>query len=408
MKEIITIQAGQCGNQISSTFWDHLNVEHKNLEGNHAKFFYESLNGLTNRAILLDSEPRAIEQIFNGNFSEENVLISEEKIGSGNNWAIGRETASKMENKIKDLIQRELEACESLEGFNLMHSTAGGTGSGFSSFLVKILKENYAKKIISTISVLPSNEISETVVQPYNSVLNLAAILESDNPILVDNSSLFRIGADSNDFSNANFLLGSAIASYTRPLRFPSFMFSDLSEISSALNIGRLNLKTFSCNFKNKRKTKSFEILKKLQNRNNLFADFSTSTENNLCTKNEIISCINFVFNTKNEDLRKSNLEFFEKGQSQFVKWMPPSYFSLGLEYENELNPFDAVGITNSTGITNLISNVCNQFDKLKKRGAFLDVYRKYDENLEELENSRIKLQKIVEEYENASKTFAD
>jgi len=56
----------------------------------------------------------------------------------------------------------------------LLHSIAGGTGSGMGSFLLERLNDRYPKKLIQTYSVFPNaDEVSDVVVQPYNSILTL-------------------------------------------------------------------------------------------------------------------------------------------------------------------------------------------------------------------------------------------
>ena len=45
---------------------------------------------------------------------------------------------------------REAEYCDSLEGFTLCHSIAGGTGSGMGSYLLELLSERWNKKLIQT------------------------------------------------------------------------------------------------------------------------------------------------------------------------------------------------------------------------------------------------------------------
>jgi len=41
-----------------------------------------------------------------------------------------------------DMIDREAEGSDSLEGFVLCHSIAGGTGSGMGSFILEVLVPN--------------------------------------------------------------------------------------------------------------------------------------------------------------------------------------------------------------------------------------------------------------------------
>lgn len=54
----------------------------------------------------------------------------------------------------------------------MMHSIAGGTGSGMGSYLLEKISDRYPKKLVQTYSVFP-NQTSDVVVQPYNSILTL-------------------------------------------------------------------------------------------------------------------------------------------------------------------------------------------------------------------------------------------
>lgn len=47
-----------------------------------------------------------------------------------------------MQDEIMDMIDREAEGSDSLEGFVLCHSIAGGTGSGMGSFILEVLVPN--------------------------------------------------------------------------------------------------------------------------------------------------------------------------------------------------------------------------------------------------------------------------
>ena len=61
-----------------------------------------------------------------------------------------------MNEEIFDILDREADNSDSLEGFVLCHSIAGGTGSGMGSFLLERLTDRYPKKLIQTYSVFPN------------------------------------------------------------------------------------------------------------------------------------------------------------------------------------------------------------------------------------------------------------
>ena len=79
----------------------------------------------------------------------------------------------------------------------LMHSIAGGTGSGLGSFLLERLNDKFPKKLIQTYSVFPNAQEGDVVVQPYNSLLTLKRLTNhADSVVVLDNGALARISAD--------------------------------------------------------------------------------------------------------------------------------------------------------------------------------------------------------------------
>jgi tubulin gamma len=89
----------------------------------------------------------------------------------------------------------------------LLHSIAGGTGSGCGSFLLERLNDRYPKKLLQAYSVFPvNNQSSEIVVQPYNSLLTLKRLTEkADCVVVLDNTALNRIVADTAHEQNPSF-----------------------------------------------------------------------------------------------------------------------------------------------------------------------------------------------------------
>lgn len=81
-----------------------------------------------------------------------------------------------------EMIDREAEGSDSLDGFILLHSIAGGTGSGLGSYMLEKVQDRFPKKLIQTYSVFPNNlDTSDVVIQPYNCLLALKRLaLNSD------------------------------------------------------------------------------------------------------------------------------------------------------------------------------------------------------------------------------------
>jgi len=148
-REIITLQVGQCGNQIGADFWKQLCLEHgiepdgsltpttTASDDRKDVFFYPSDDDhYIRRALLIDLEPRVVNKLthsgpYRNLFNPENVFISTHGGGAGNNWASGFRQGEENQEQVLDMIDRESDNSDSLEGFVLCHSIAGGTGELF-------------------------------------------------------------------------------------------------------------------------------------------------------------------------------------------------------------------------------------------------------------------------------------
>ncbi len=94
----------------------------------------------------------------------------------------------------------------------LLHSIAGGTGSGLGSFLLERLNDRFPKKLIQTYSVFP--ESSDVVVQPYNSLLASKRLVEhADSVVVLDNAALTRIAADRLHMQDPSFVQTNQLVS---------------------------------------------------------------------------------------------------------------------------------------------------------------------------------------------------
>ena len=61
----------------------------------------------------------------------------------------------------------------------------------------EIIKEEYSDKFISTNSIIPSFQVSDTIVEPYNAMFSIQYLLEyADNVLTTDNQSLNKINKE--------------------------------------------------------------------------------------------------------------------------------------------------------------------------------------------------------------------
>ena len=122
MREIVHLQAGQCGNQIGAKFWEIISDEHgigpdgsyvgtSELQMERIDVYYNQAMGLSPeakskgeklvsggkfvpRAILVDLEPGTMDSVrsgpYGGIFRPDNFVFGQS--GAGNNWAKGHYT----------------------------------------------------------------------------------------------------------------------------------------------------------------------------------------------------------------------------------------------------------------------------------------------------------------------------
>ena len=80
--------------------------------------------------------------------------------GAANNWAKGHYTdGAELVDNIMEIVRRESEQCDCLQGFQLTHSLGGGTGSGLGTLIISKIREEYQDRIMCSYSVVPSPKV---------------------------------------------------------------------------------------------------------------------------------------------------------------------------------------------------------------------------------------------------------
>lgn len=86
------------------------------------------------------------------------------EFGIGNNWAKGHYTeGAELIDSVLDVVRKEAEDCDCLQGFQLAHSLGGGTGSGMGTLLISKIREEYPDRIMSSFSVVPSPKVKTNI-----------------------------------------------------------------------------------------------------------------------------------------------------------------------------------------------------------------------------------------------------
>lgn len=435
MRELITIQAGQCGNQIGHELWKQLSCEHgicpdgtfeegtiDLCDDRKDVFFYQSDdNHYIPRAVMFDLEPRVINNILSSPFASlynpENIYTAGNGGGAGNNWAFGYSQGQKIQDELIDMIDREADGSDSLCGFLLCHSVAGGTGSGLGSFLLERLSDRYPKKVLQAYSIFPNDEeVSDVVVQPYNSVLTTKRLIEeADSVVILENSALNRIVSDrlhiqTPSFQHTNQLVSITMNASTSTLRFPSYMNYDLSEIISSL-VPTQNLHFLSPGYtpftddgidklKCVRKTSVIDVMRRLLQEKNRLVTLSGTKRS--C----YISALNIIRGEAVlSDIHKSLLRIRERQMAHFVPWGPAS-IHVALSHNSPFVPVQhrvsGLLLSNHTGVSSVFKRMTERYDKLRKRNAFMEMYRReemFSDSFSEFDVSREAVQKQIDEY---------
>lgn len=95
------------------------------------------------------------------------------------------------------------------------------------SYILERLSDRFPKKLVQTYSVFPNQEeMSDVVVQPYNSMLTLKRLTSSaDCVVVLDNTALNRIATDrlhiqNPTFTQINTLVSTIMSVSTTTLRY--------------------------------------------------------------------------------------------------------------------------------------------------------------------------------------------
>jgi len=423
MREIIHVQVGQCGNQIGNAFWNTISKEHgidatgkyygtSSYQRDRLDVYYnEAGEGkYVPRSVLVDLEPGTMEAIKSGPcsnlFRPDNFVFGQS--GAGNNWAKGHYTeGAELVDQILEVIRREAEASECLQGFQLSHSLGGGTGSGLGTLLLSKIREEYPERLLSTFSVMPSPQVTDTVVEPYNATLSIHQLIENaDCVFCIDNEALFNICKKTlkiphPDFDHLNHLISNVMSGITCSLRFPGQLNADLRKLA-------VNLVPF--------------------HRLHFFLVGSApiyAKENQVYTANTVAELASQMFDSRNMmsavdpkkgkyltasavfrgkvptrevDQQMANMQ--AKYAPQFVEWIPNNINSSVCDVAPDGLSMSSTIIANSTSIKALFKRFSSQFHAMFRRKAFLHSY--ISEGMEELEftEAEANMSDLIGEYQ--------
>ncbi|KAJ0868834.1 putative purine-nucleoside phosphorylase [Helianthus annuus] len=412
MREILNIQGGQCGNQIGAKFWEVICDEHGidptgQYNGSTADLQLERINVYYNeasggryvpRAVLMDLEPGTMDSIRAGPYGQifrpDNFVFGQS--GAGNNWAKGHYTeGAELIDSVLDVVRKEAENCDAMQGFQVCHSLGGGTGSGMGTLLI--------------------SKVSDTVVEPYNATLSVHQLVENaDECMVLDNEALYDIcfrtlKLTTPSFGDLNHLISITMSGVTCCLRFPGQLNSDLRKLAVNL-IPFPRLHFFMVGFAplTSRGSQQYvslsvpELTQQMWDAKNMMCAADPRHGRYLTAS----AMFRGKMSTKEVDEQMINVQ--NKNSSYFVEWIPNNVKSSVCDIPPTGMKMSSTFVGNSTSIQEMFKRVSEQFTAMFRRKAFLHWYT--GEGMDEMEftEAESNMNDLVAEYQQYQDATAD
>ncbi|XP_022833111.1 tubulin beta chain-like [Spodoptera litura] len=431
MREIVHVQAGQCGNQIGSKFWEIISDEHgvdpngiykgeSDLQLERIKVYYNeaSTGKYVPRAVLVDLEPGTMDSVRSGPYGQlfrpDNFVFGQS--GAGNNWAKGHYTeGAELVDAVMDVIRKEAEGCDCLQGFQLTHSLGGGTGSGMGTLLLSKIREEFPDRIMNTFSVVPSPKVSEVVLEPYNATLSVHQLVENtDMSFCIDNEALYNIcfrtlRLASPSYGDLNHLISLTMSGVTTCLRFPGQLNADLRKLAvNMVPFPRLHF--FMPGFAPLTARNSFnfraqtvpELMSQMFNSSNMM----TATDPRHGRYLTVATIFRGRMSMKEVD--EQILSIQNKNSSYFVEWIPNNLKVAVCDIPPRGLKMSATFMGNSTAIQEIFKRISEQFTAMFRRKAFLHWYT--GEGMDEMEftEAASNMADLISEYQQYQEANVD
>lgn len=420
----MSLQAGQCGNQVGNKFWEVISNEHgiehdgtyhgnapdKQLE-RVGVYYSEGSNGrYVPRAAMIDLEPGVIDGIKSSKFGElfrpDNFVMGQS--GAGNNWAKGHYTeGAELIESCLDIVRREAENCDVLQGFQVTHSLGGGTGSGLGTLLVSKIREEYPDRMMCTYSVLPSPKVSDTVVEPYNCTLSIHQLVENaDCVFAIDNEALYSICTKSlklksPSYPDLNRLVSGVMSGITCSLRFPGQLNADLRKLAvNLVPFPRLHFFAVGYAPLAAPGSESYRALTVAELAGQMFDASNMMAEIEPREGRYLTAAVYFRGKVSTKEVEDEMHNMQSKNSTFFVDWIPHNIKSSVCDIAAAGERISSAFIGNSTAIQHIFQRVGDQFRAMFKRKAFLHSYK--GEGMDELEFSEAEsnMADLVSEYQ--------
>ncbi|KAK9456085.1 Tubulin/FtsZ, GTPase domain-containing protein [Dipodascopsis uninucleata] len=423
MREIIHLSAGQCGNQVGAAFWQTISSEHgidgsgayhgtSDLQLERLNVYFNEANGgkYVPRAVLVDLEPGTMDAVRSGPFGNlfrpDNFIFGQS--GAGNNWAKGHYTeGAELVDSVLDVVRREAEGCDCLQGFQITHSLGGGTGAGMGTLLISKIREEFPDRMMATFSVVPSPKVSDTIVEPYNATLSVHQLVEnSDETFCIDNEALYDIcnrtlKLSQPSYGDLNHLVSAVMSGITTSLRFPGQLNSDLRKLAvNMVPFPRLHFFMVGFAPLTSIGSRSFRALTVPELTQQMFDAKNMMAASDPRHGRYLTVGAFFRGKVSVKEVEDQMQSIQTKNSAYFVEWIPNNVQTALCAIPPKGLKMSATFIGNSTSIQELFKRIGDQFAAMFRRKAFIHWYT--GEGMDEMEftEAESNMNDLVSEYQ--------
>jgi tubulin beta len=338
-------------------------------------------------------------------YRPDNFVVGKE--GAANNWAKGHltEGAALLEPSM-EVIRKEVEAADNLQGFQFIHSLGGGTGSGLATKIMQLIRDEFPDRMIAPFTIYPSPKVSDVVVEPYNATFSMHTLLEyADEVFCLDNEALYDICSnilklDSPGLPDLNHVTSAAVSGLTASMRFRGQLNNDLRKVATNL-VPFPRLHFFSIGFAplTSRTTESFRSAQI-----GLLARQAFDINNMMCASDAegryLAASTIFRGGMSNKEVDDAIANCQDKKSSNFVEWIPKNV-------QTSICDTAPVGMTeavtfvgNNTGVQKMFRRISDQFTTMFKKRAFIHWYTDHGVEEEEFNEAVANMTDLEDEYQ--------
>lgn len=378
------------------------------------------------RAVLVDLNMQDLASMVTGQlghlYRPENIIGNDE--GSGNCYAKAFHTeGADLSDSVLDLVRKEAERCNCLQGVQFTHAISGGTGSGLTGLLLRTLRDYLdrdCKCIMQTFTLVPAPTINDIPLEPYNAALAFQDLLDNaDQCFLYDNQALQDICMKSQGKSvpsrkDMNNIVALCMSGLTSGLRFRGPLNADLWKMHTNLvpfKSAHFLISSFAPLVsevgKGYRKTGNvLDLAQQMLMKDNVTVKCDPlnpgDSQHGIPRARILASWASWRGNFQTQEVDRVLHDMCKPG-SRFDKhypdWIPNPIASCVCKQKHCEAGDSVVYVANNTAVTEVLENIGKNWDKMMSSKSYLHVFQNEGISEEDMRESRGILKYLKEFY---------